>query len=117
MKKSITDLKDEVKLLSVSNKYIKEQIDPIDEDSDTESDSDDVQQPIKAETEKSAKKLKCDKCDFITKTHVILKKHVNTKHPPLVTEHKHQEEDIFLYCVQDIFQINVLEGEKLFARF
>ena len=101
--------------MSASNKYIKEQIDLIEEDSDTESDSDYIKQPTKAEIEKIVRELKCDKCDFIAKTLVTLKKHVNTKHPHLVTEHKYQEEDIVLNCVQELFQIEALEGEQVFA--
>ena len=100
LKKSIKDITDEVKLLSASNKYIKEQIDLLEKDSDTESDSDGEKQHCKDKTEKSAMELKCDECDYIGETHVNLMNHLNTKHVKNVDESHIKKSSNDFKCVK-----------------
>ena len=111
LKKSIKDIKEEIKILSASNQYIKKKIDLIENESDEESESDVVKEPNMVEMEKVVVNLKCSECHFVGKTHVTLKKHVNTKHAPLLLESHNKDEDLFL----DLFQMEVLEGEDVYA--
>ena len=109
--KSIKDMKEEIKILSASNKYIKKQIDLIEDDSDEESDSTVVNQSDEIEVQKNIVDFKCSKSDFVGIFHVTLMKHVNTKHALVLLESDDQDEDLFL----DLFQMEVLEGEEVYA--
>ena len=102
LEKSIEDIKDEDKLLDASNKYMKEQIDLLEEDSDEESDSGDVKKSDEEEPHKTDIKLKCVECDFVVNTHVSSNNHVNTRHALLVEPNK-QELYNFCVCIEDFF--------------
>ena len=69
--------------MAASNRYIKEQIDLLEEDSDysdDESASVDVKKSNKYENKRPALDYKCGDYDFVGNTCLSLKKHTNTKH-------------------------------------
>ena len=94
--------------------------------SDDESDSEVDLSPFKAKLtyENSLKQkrqeFKCDKCDFVGKTELFIKKHKNTKHPLQNIEEKGSfiKVDYNLEGIEDIedlFQLEVLDGEQVYA--
>ena len=107
LKKSMEEIKAEIKILAASNRYIQEQIDLLEEDSDMESVSDDVKESYVDETKKTTLEYKCDKCDFVTNTHVTLWKHINTKHLVLQQKTKAKELGLFSDGIYDLFQMKV----------
>ena len=111
LNKSIKDMREEIKILSASNEYIKKQIDLIENNSDEESDDTVVKQSEEVEAQTNIVDFKCIKCDFVGITHVTLMKHVNTKHANVLLELDDQDEDLFL----DLFQMEVLEGEEVYS--
>ena len=42
--------------------------------------------------------LKCDQCDFISRSDISLKKHINTKHTDAQKEIKSQDQSEFYMC-------------------
>ena len=83
LKKSMEEIKAEMKILAASNRYIKERTDLFEEDSkysDNESASVDVKKSNRDEKKKLALDYKCGDCDFVGNTCMSLKKHINTKY-------------------------------------
>ena len=79
--------------------------------------------PVKAKLTYESRKgqeLKFDKCDFVGKTELIIKKHKNTKHPLQNIEEK--VSSIKVDCnlegiedIEDLFQLGVLDGKQVYA--
>ena len=66
-------------------------------------------------TDKNDKELKCEECNFVGNSNVSLKKHINAKHAPLPMDYDKEESHPLSEGVQDLFQIEVLEGVEVFA--
>ena len=66
---------------------------------------------------KSSTTFKCIKCDYVSKTDVSLKKHVNTKHAPKKDKPSNKEayETQDIDGVEDLFQIEIVDGKQLYA--
>ena len=105
------EIKAEIGILAALNRYIQEEINLLEEDSYMESVSHDVKESYVDETKKSTIEYKCDKCDFVTNTHVT----TNTKHPILEQKTKAKTLDLFSDCMYDLFQMKVLNGEQVYA--
>ena len=71
---------------------------------------------FKDHIEKSVLQLRCCKCNFVGKTYLSLKKHVNAKHEPHYIETNNKEDnklietDCVLDDIADLFQIEIIEG-------
>ena len=76
---------------------------------------------FKDHIETSVLQLICCKCNFVGETYFSLKKHINTKHEPQSIETNNKEEEKFIEtdCVldgiDDLFQIEIIEGEEVYA--
>ena len=67
-----------------------------------------------------AEEFKCKKCGYVGKTDVSLKKHINTRHPHDTVESSSAEINLHevacvLSCIDDLFQMEIVEGEQLYA--
>ena len=130
VKVSIKDIKEEIQLLTASNlelvdrlKYLEEDL--FEDESDDENESNvefNLVKPVSnKEKQKHANKFKCSQCDYISKTDMSLKKHVNTKHPLQNTQYikkgkSHSKSEDFVFDgIDDLFQIEILEGEQVYA--
>ena len=115
IKKSMEDIKAEIKILATSNRYIKEQIDLFEEESDEESYSVNVKNSNNDELKKNAQGYNCGEYDFKGKTNVSLHKHTNTKHGGFNEKTKNQERDPISDAIGDLFQIEILDSQQVYA--
>lgn len=129
LKKAVEDIKDEIKFLDSSNREVVSKIIKLEKDlaDDSDNESETLFEPMvvkkvdKSNSKKSAGDLKCEKCGFIGQTNVSLKKHVNTKHPDECFESSKiegvnlPEADCILDGIDDLFQMEIVEGEKLYV--
>ena len=105
LKKLIEDIKNDIILLTASNKYIKEQLDLLEEDTDDESECGDAKNSEKEEPQKADIEFKCEECEFVGNTNISVKKHVNTEHAPLLMVDNDKETESVEECIEDLFQI------------
>ena len=71
--------------------------------------------------QKNGHDLKCDKCDFVCDTELLIKKHVNTRH----ALHKIKDKlinSVRIDCtlegiegIEDLFQLEILDGQQICA--
>ena len=98
------DIKSEIKkILAASNRYIKEQIDLLEEESDDESYSVNVKNSNYDELKKTAQGYKCGEYDFKGKTNVSLNKHTYTKHEGFNERTQNQETELISNAIGDLF--------------
>ena len=102
--------------MAASNIYIKEQIYILEEDSDySDDESVDVKKSNKVENKTPALDYKCVDCDFVGNTFMSLKKHTNTKHKLENHETKNKEPDHISDGIYDLFQMEILDSEEVYA--
>ena len=59
--------------------------------------------------------FKCEECGFVGNTNISVKKHVKTNHAPLLMVDNDKEKEIVEECIEDLYQIDVMEGENEYA--
>ena len=95
--------------------------DDLTDESEDESDRIKGQQTFQGHVKKTDLKLKCSKCEFYSKSEVQLKKHKNTKHANEHVKASIEEEGDFTNTdccfegIDDMFQIEIIEGEQVYA--
>ena len=133
LKGSVGGIKEEIQQLKCINKDIIERIKQVEEeindDTDDECESDNdinlcyssAKLIHKESVQNKGQTYKCNKCDFAGHTEVSFKKHMNTKHPlqnNVESEVKSMNKDCTLEGfegIEDLFQIEVLDGEEIYA--
>ena len=108
-------MKEEIELLTVSNNKIGTMIDYFKNYLAEENYSADKKKSMEDITDKNDKEFKCEECNFVGNSNVSLKKQINAKHAPLPMDYNNKESHPLSEDVQDLFKIEVLEGEEVFA--
>ena len=126
-KKNSDDIREDIMLLKATNAEFIEKIKLIeteslyktDEDSETIVETEFIssfvnKHKIKVKNKNADEKVKCGQCDFVGKTEVERNKHINTKHPIQNVETP-DDKSSGLEGIDDMFQIEYLEGEQVYA--
>ena len=133
LKESVKDIKEEIQQLKSINidlieriKHVEEEIiydtdDECESDNDINSSYSNAKLFHKESVHNKGQTYKCNKCDFAGHTEVSLKKHRNTKHS-LQNNGESEVKLINKDCtlegfegIEDLFQIEVLDGEEVYA--
>ena len=122
-RKSVDEIKADIKLLTATNKELTEKINDLEDDSYEEDDSfNGTRFELKQYGDKLYEippDLKCGECDFVGNAVMSLKKHRNTKHVVSYDESAkgspNYNRDFIVEGIEDMFQMEILDGEEVYA--
>ena len=123
VKKSVDEIKEEIILLNGRNKELTEILKIIEDFRYQRSYSTEglmlTVEHSEHEQRKIASNFSCSKCDYDCSSEVSLKKHRNTKHTvrydQAAKDFSDGVEDCGLEGIEDMFQLEVLEGKEIYA--
>ena len=84
-------------------------------DTDDESECGDAKNSEQEKPQKADIEFKCEEYEFVGNTNISVKKHVNTNHAPLLMVDNDKDTEIIEECIEDFFQIELMESKNVYA--